>query len=94
MKAIVQEQTPKSTVLLHENSMVVLYTYKPQNEVTTIVPDVKNKTISEAKAAFRNAGINLRINGSGTAISQEYPAGTKVKKGDIVEVQFRNVIAD
>lgn len=94
LSAIVQEQTPKSTALLHENSIVILYTYKPTNEAEAMVPDVKNKTINEATQAFKKAGINIVINGTGTAVSQQVEAGKTVKKGAVVEVTFRNIFED
>jgi stage V sporulation protein D (sporulation-specific penicillin-binding protein) len=94
LSAIVQEQTPKSTALLHENSIVILYTYKPTNEAEAMVPDVKNKTINEATQAFKKAGINIDINGTGTAVSQQVEAGKTVKKGAVVEVTFRNIFED
>lgn len=94
LSAIVQEQTPKATAVLHENSMVVLYTYKPTNEAEAMVPDVKNKTIDEATQAFRRVGINIVVNGTGTAVSQEVEPGKTVKKGTVVEVTFRNIFAD
>lgn len=94
MKAIVQEQTPKSTALLHEKSIVILYTYKPKADVMSVVPSVKNKTISEATEVFKNAGINIRINGTGTAVSQSVEAGMNIRKGEVVEVEFRNIFTD
>ncbi len=94
MKAIVQEQTPKTTAVIHEKSIVILYTYKPKNEAEAMVPDVKNKTIDEATQAFKKAGINIVINGTGTAVSQEVEAGKTVKKGSVVEVTFRNIFED
>lgn len=94
MTAIVQEQTPKTTALLQEKSMVILYTYTPKTEVTVKVPNVSSKTIYEATLAFRNAGINIKVIGSGTAISQSVSPGKIVNKGDIVEVQFRNEVTD
>lgn len=94
MKAIVQEQTPKSTALLHENSLVILYTYKPEAEVTAMVPNVKNKTISEATKALKSVGLNIRINGTGTAVSQDKDAGKVITKGNVVEVEFRNIFED
>ncbi len=94
LSAIVQEQTPKSTAILHENSIVVLYTYKPANEAEAMVPDVKNRTIDEATQAFKKAGINIVINGTGTAVSQEVEPGKTVKKGAVVEVTFRNIFED
>lgn len=93
-KAIVQDQTPKSTALIHEKSLVILYTYKPKEEATVTVPDVKNESVYDATQAFKRLGINIRVNGTGTAVSQSVDAGTKVKKGAVVEVIFRNVVSD
>lgn len=94
MKAIVQEQTPKATAQLQENSMVILYTYKPKNEVEVMVPNVKNKTVEEATKAFKKAGINIVVNGTGVAVNQEIEPGKTVIKGSEVEVTFRNISAD
>lgn len=94
MKAIVQSQTPKPSALLHEKSLVILYTYKPESDVMTVVPDVKNKTISEATQAFKNVGLNISIDGTGTAVSQDVEAGKSVTKGQVIEVVFRNIDTD
>ena len=93
-KAIVQDQTPKTGALLHEKSIVILYTYKPQAEAMVKVPDVKNKSVYDATQVFKKLGLNIRVNGTGTAVSQNVDAGTKVKKGAVVEVIFRNVVSD
>lgn len=94
MKAIVEEQTPKSSANMYENSLVILYTYKPQSEATTTMPDVKNKTVSEATQALKSVGLNIIVNGTGTAVSQDIDAGKIVTKGNVVEVMFRNVVSD
>ncbi len=94
MKAVVEAQTPKSSALIIENSLVVLYTYKPESEATATVPDVKDKTVYEATQAFKSVGLNIRINGTGTAVSQDKEAGKVITKGTVVEVMFRNVVSD
>jgi stage V sporulation protein D (sporulation-specific penicillin-binding protein) len=94
MKAIVHDQTPKSTALMTEKSIVILYTYKPTEEATVTIPDVKNKSVWEATQTFKKLGLNIRVNGTGTAVSQSRDAGTKVKKGSVIEVIFRNVVSD
>jgi len=94
LKAIVEEQTPKSTALLLENSFVILYTYKPESEATATVPDVKNRSVSEATEALKAVGLNIRINGTGIAVSQDIDAGKVVTKGNAVAVMFRNVVSD
>jgi len=94
LKAIVLAQTPKAFALLHENSFVILYTYKPESQATATVPDVKNKSISEATEAFKAVGLNISIDGTGTAVSQDIDAGKVVTKGNVIEVMFRNVVSD
>jgi stage V sporulation protein D (sporulation-specific penicillin-binding protein) len=95
MKAIVQDQTPKGNATLHEDSFVILYTYKPETEAkTTTVPNVKNKSIDEAKKIFRKAGLNIVVNGTGTAVSQDVDEGKTVDKGYEIEVMFRNAVSD
>jgi len=73
---------------------VILYTYKPKNEVEVMVPNVKNKTVEEATKAFKKAGINIVVNGTGVAVNQEIEPGKTVIKGSEVEVTFRNISAD
>lgn len=94
LNAIVEEQTPKSTALLPENSLVILYTYKPESEATATIPNVKNMTVAEATAAFKAVGLNIGIDGTGTAVSQNKDAGKVVTKGIVIEVMFRNVVSD
>ena len=62
-----------------------------------IVPDFKDKTLSQANQAAVNAGINMQISGltvgdeSGTEAkggNQSIPAGTEVEPGTVVEVEF------
>jgi stage V sporulation protein D (sporulation-specific penicillin-binding protein) len=90
-KSIVMEQTPKPDALVPEKSMVILYTYKPEQEVTVAMPDLKNKSMSEAIDAMNRIGLNIRVSGKGVVFRQEYPEGTMLEKGRVVEVSFRNI---
>lgn len=94
MSAIVQAQTPKSSALINENSLVILYTYKPESEAKATVPNVKDMTVYEATQAFKKVGLNIRVNGTGTAVSQDKEAGKVITKGTVIEVMFRNVVSD
>jgi len=87
--AIVVEQTPKPDASLPEKSIVILYTYKPKTESTVKVPDVLNKTISEATEALAAVGLNIKVSGMGNAWKQSVPPGTEVPKGKVIEVEFR-----
>jgi stage V sporulation protein D (sporulation-specific penicillin-binding protein) len=52
------------------------------------MPDLQNKTISEATAALNDVGLNIKIAGTGTVLRQEYEPGSKVPIGQVVEVEF------
>ncbi|MGI6778149.1 MAG: penicillin-binding transpeptidase domain-containing protein [Acetivibrionales bacterium] len=87
----VVEQTPKPNARIPKNSVVILYTYTPEEEVQVAMPDVLNKTISEATEALNKVGLNIKISGMGTAIKQSYDPGTMVPKGNVIEVEFRHL---
>lgn len=86
--ALVLEQTPKPDASLTEKSVVILYTYKPAEETKVAVPDVLNKTIEEAYKTLKDVGLNIKINGMGTAIKQLIDPGEIVTKGEVIEVDF------
>lgn len=92
--AIIYNQTPKADFSIPQNSTVILYTDKDKAELMVPMPDLTNKTVDEAIDAMKNAGLNIRIRGSGMVQKQEYPPGTLLKKGEVVEVNFVEIIGD
>lgn len=92
--AVVYNQTPKADFSIPQNSTIILYTDKDKAELFVTMPDLTNKTVDEAMSVMKNLGLNMRIRGSGTVQKQEHPAGTQVKKGDVVEVSFVEMIGD
>lgn len=90
-KSKVMEQMPKPEALIPENSVVILYTYKPEKQITVEMPDLKTKTLSEAIEAMKQIGLNIKVNGNGVVFRQGIEAGERVTKGQVVEVDFRNV---
>ena len=91
MEAAVLEQTPKPGAIIPEKSIVILYTYKPEEEVKAPVPKLTGMTIAEASSALNEVGLNISIDGMGTSVSQEFEAGTFLPKGTVVEVTFRHL---
>lgn len=87
---VVLEQMPKPDAIVPSGTVVLLYTYKPEKELTVKVPDVLEMTVDEAAEALSGAGLNIKVSGMGTSVKQAYPPGTIIKKGNIVEVEFRN----
>lgn len=90
----VVEQTPKPNAKLPEKSIVILYTYKPEQEVMATVPDLLMKNISEASRTAVECGLNVSANGTGMAIRQNPAAGTRVPRGSIIEVEFKHLDVD
>jgi stage V sporulation protein D (sporulation-specific penicillin-binding protein) len=88
---VVMEQMPKPNAIVPSNTVVLLYTYKPEKELTVKMPDVMNKTVDEATEALSRAGLNIKVTGMGTSVKQAYSPGTEVTKGNVVEIVFRNL---
>lgn len=85
---IVKEQTPKPGAQLAKKSVVIAYTYEPEEEIMVEVPDVTNKTIDEATQALNSAGLNIKVIGNGNAMKQSIEVGTEIARGEVVEVEF------
>lgn len=90
----VMVQSPKPGQKVRAGSTVVLYTYKPDKEITVKVPDLKGKDIYEATQSLNNIGLNIRIKGMGLAVGQSVEKGKEVPKGSVVEVEFKQEGAD
>ncbi|MFO7637127.1 MAG: penicillin-binding transpeptidase domain-containing protein [Clostridia bacterium] len=85
-------QYPEAGNIVYENSVVVLYTYQPdKSEVMVRMPNLRNKTVDEAMKILNGLGLNIRIEGNGTAISQKVTAGSDVERGSVVSVTFRHL---
>lgn len=86
--AIVFEQTPKPNSSVPSGSTVILYTYKPEDEIKVVMPNVLNKEIHEAAETLRKAGLNIKVEGIGHARRQEFEPGVELNKGQVVTVWF------
>lgn len=85
----IQDQIPKPNVEVLENSTIILYTEADADKVMVTVPNVYGKSSGEATSLLKNVGLNINIEGLGTADSQSPAAGTKVERGSIVNVNFK-----
>jgi stage V sporulation protein D (sporulation-specific penicillin-binding protein) len=81
-------QLPKPNTSIPQDSTVILYTYKPNQEVTVMVPNLTNKTMSEAQDALKRAGLNIKVKGTGVASTQSISPGSSVARGSVIEVEF------
>ncbi|MDP4179782.1 MAG: penicillin-binding transpeptidase domain-containing protein [Bacillota bacterium] len=88
---VVMEQMPKQDAVVPAKTVVLLYTYKPEKEPTVKMPDILNDTIEEAAETLKEIGLNIKVKGLGKAVKQAVPPGTKVTKGQLVEVEFKQL---
>lgn len=84
-------QNPKPGVSVQSKSVIILYTYKTDKEIMVKVPDLRDKTISEATKSLNNVGLNIRVSGMGMVAKQSIEPGKEVPKGLVVEVDFRTI---
>ena len=98
----VLSQMPKTGSTLPTGSVVILYTEENATQVS-IVPDVRNLSLSEAQARLAENRLNMNITGAGatgnssnlTVANSQYPLpGAQVEEGTVVEVEFRYLDVD
>jgi len=82
-------QYPLQKTIVKEDSVVILYTYLPKEKIYVKMPNLINKNIYEAQNTLNSLGLNIKIEGLGTCISQEVKPSILVEKGSIIKVQFR-----
>lgn len=83
---IIKEQIPKAGASLMEGSTIRVYVNDNERQ-TVSVPDVRNKSADVAKRMFKNAGLNIRIVGSGYVLTQDPGPDSVIQKGSIVTVK-------
>lgn len=88
---IIMDQMPKPNASVPEKSVILLYTYKSDKPIMVKVPDVSNKTVTEATKVLNDLGLNIKVNGLGTAVKQLKKPGEMVPKGELIEVEFKHI---
>lgn len=91
---IVFSQSPKAGVSLYSKGIVRVYSENNSTSISTTVPDLKGKTLSEAKNLLKSKNLNIQYTGSGTVVSQDTSAGTSVEEGSIIKVSLQEVTSD
>jgi stage V sporulation protein D (sporulation-specific penicillin-binding protein) len=89
----VTSQMPKAGVSLQKNGIVKIYS-ETTDSVSTSVPDLKGKTLSEARAALKARNLNIQAIGTGTVVSQDVSSGTAVEEGSVIKVTLQEVTSD
>ena len=87
----VTAQMPSAGAKLRTGGQMMLYTYEealPETETLVCVPDVSGKSIASAASLLRQRGLEMEIDGSGFAVSQEPAAGSFLVPDSVVLVHF------
>lgn len=85
----VTAQMPSAGAKLRTGGQMMLYTYEEALPETLVcVPDVSGKSIASAASLLRQRGLEMEIDGSGFAVSQEPAAGSFLAPDSVVLVHF------
>ena len=83
---IISKQVPKSGASLVAGSSIMVY--KDGDEAQKAeVPDVRNRTATEATNYFRGVGLNVRVEGTGYVLTQDVTPYEQIEKGSIVTIK-------
>ncbi len=88
---VVTAQMPAAGASLPMGGRVMLYTYALEDTPTAtwaLVPDVRGQPIVSAGQALREVGLQMRIEGTGLAASQQPAAGEYVPENTVITVTF------
>ena len=85
----VKEQIPKAGAKVKKRSTVIAYAGKSNDSAVVSVPNVVGMSEEQATSTLSAVGLNISKTGNGVAVKQQYPAGTQVKKGQMITVEFR-----
>ena len=83
---IITKQVPKSGASLEQGSSIMTYKDGDENQLVE-VPDVRTLSTAEATSAFRNVGLNVRIEGTGYVLTQDVTPYEQIEKGSIVTIK-------
>ena len=86
---VVTDQVPKPGVLMSSNSVVYLYTAENETRTSVTVPNLKGKSISEARNLLQSKSLNIMYEGSGKIASQDIASGKSVEPGTIITVTLK-----
>ena len=89
--ARVKAQLPAAGAEMSEGSLVMLYVEGAQTADdggVARVPDVRGMSVLEANKLIRSFGLQMRIEGSGLAVSQSPAADEEVHPSTVVTVRF------
>ena len=83
---VITNQVPKSGASLVSGSSIMVYKDGEESKKVN-VPDVRNMSTAEATAAFKNVGLNVRIEGKGYVLTQDVTPQEEIEMGSIVTIK-------
>ena len=91
--SLVTIQVPAAGVSLEKGGFVSV----DSDNATTVsktVPDLKGKSLSQAKAELKDRNLNIQYSGSGIVVSQDTTAGTSVPQGTVIKVNLQKTTSE
>lgn len=89
---IVIDQFPLPGTRVNKGSVVDIYIQEKRNQDNRIVvPDLTGKSMKNTRNLLDELGLNYRFKGEGIVVSQTPKAGTQVKPGTTIEVEFKYI---
>lgn len=82
-------QFPESGTKIASDGVIILYTHVTDNKKTVKMPYLIGKEKDVVVKTLKDLGLNVNTDGEGTCISIQYPSGTLIEKGTIVNITFR-----
>ncbi len=87
-ESLVTQVVPAVGQSIPQGATVMLHTVESGEAEPVEVPDLSGQSVSDARESLRTRGLNLRIIGTGTVVSQNPVAGTMLARGEVVDAQF------
>ena len=94
MTKLVSDQVPKPGTSLLDGACVNLYTDDSDARISQEVPNLKGKSVYQARNMLAARNLNIHISGSGMILSQDPMAGSLVEEGTVINVTLQDVIQD
>ncbi len=94
MTKLVSDQVPKPGTSLLDGACVNLYSDDSDARISQEVPNLKGKSIYQARNMLAARNLNLHVSGSGIILSQDPMAGSLVEEGTVINVTLQDVIQD
>jgi len=91
---LVSDQVPKPGTELLDGACINLYSDDSEARVSQEVPNLKDKSVSQARNMLKAKNLNIHVSGSGIILSQDPMAGTLVEEGTVINVTLQDKITD